>query len=164
MTEHSPTRLPPDQARLAFALGDMLQAAAAARLLDRQTDVHARRALATAVSVCYARRWLDSNLGGKLKAKWLPAAGAERDLHKRLLKLRRQTYAHTDPGGGRKPWVLPGPNNQLGVGESWTSLSRAELSAIADLCDRQAARIREALAAEADAARGLPPASWPLRP
>jgi hypothetical protein len=109
MTEHSPTRLPPDQARLAFALGDMLQAAPAARLLDRQTDVHAHRALATAVSVCYARPWLDSNLGGKLKAKWLPAAGADRDLHKRLLKLRRQTYAHTIRAAAGNRGCCPAP-------------------------------------------------------
>ena len=70
--------LTPEQARLALASTDMRQAAAAARLLPELHDFHARRALETAISVCYARPWIRSNRGGKLKDKWLPAAGPDR--------------------------------------------------------------------------------------
>ena len=61
-----------EQEQIALALSDMRQAAAAARLLEKQVDVHARRALETAISTCYARPWIASNNGGKLKAKWRP--------------------------------------------------------------------------------------------
>jgi hypothetical protein len=151
-----------EQERLALALGDMRQAAAAAGLLDRQLDVHgrhaqldihARRALETAISTCYARPWIDSKNTGKLKKKWLPSAHSDRAIHKRLLKLRRKTYAHTDPAGGRKALVQLGPDNVLGIGEEWIPLRRAELPAIADLCDRQAARFSQALV---DALDGAP--------
>ena len=80
---------------------DMRQAAAAARVLPELHDFNARPALETAISVCYARPWIPSNLGGKLKDKWLPAAGPDHDLHRRLVEPRRKTYAHTDPAGGR---------------------------------------------------------------
>ena len=148
--------LTPEQERLALALSDMRQAAAAARLLDRQLDVHARRALETAISVCYARPWIDSNNSGKLKTKWLPNAGPDRDLHTRLLKLRRKTYAHTDPAGGRQAFAQRGPGNALGIGEQWIPLARSELPAIAGLCDRQAARFEQALVDEIDAASKPP--------
>ena len=69
-----PTDIPltPEQERLALAISDMQQAAAAARLLDPVPDFHARRALETAISVCYARPWLPSNHGGKLKDSGFP--------------------------------------------------------------------------------------------
>ena len=76
-------------------------------------DVHARRAFETAVSVCYARPWIDSNQGGTLKRKRLPGGWPNRDLHHRLLKLRRKTYAHTDTAGGRKPLAHEGPVFEL---------------------------------------------------
>ncbi len=146
--------LTPEQERLALAINDMRQAAAAARLLNQQADGHARRALETAISVCYARPWLPSNLGGKLRDKWRPADAPDRDLHKRLLNLRHKTYAHTDPAGGRKGLAHIEPaENVLGIGEQWMPLRPGELPAIADLCDRQAARFREALVNEIDAAQ-----------
>jgi hypothetical protein len=144
-----------EQARLALALNDMQQAAAAARLLDQQRDHHARRALETAISVCYARPWLPSNRSGKLKDTWRPVAGSDRDLHSRLLQLRRQTYAHTSPEGGRKPQVQVvsvGHKKTLAIGEQWIPLPVADLLPIADLCDRQAARFMQALIDALDAA------------
>jgi hypothetical protein len=144
--------LTPEHERLALAISDMRHAAAAARLLDKQDDFHARRALETAISVSYARPWLASNRSGKLKAKWLPAAGPDRDLHNRLLDLRHKTYAHTDPAGGRSGLAHVGPDNVLGIGEQWIPLDAKDLPAIADLCDRQAERFQQALVDEIDAA------------
>jgi hypothetical protein len=152
MTRPNDVPLTREQQLLTLASGDMRQAAAAARILDQQTDFHARRALETAIAVCYARPWIDSNKSGKLKHKWRPAAGPDRDLHNRLLKLRRQTYAHTDPGGGRTAFAQRGSENTLGIGELWESLRRDELRAIIDLCERQAARFRQAVADEIDGA------------
>jgi hypothetical protein len=97
MSDAIPLTLTPEQERLALALSDMRQAAAAARLADQQLDHHARLALDTAISVSYARPWIDSNRAGKLKSKWLPPTGPDRDLHERLLNLRHKSYAHTDP-------------------------------------------------------------------
>jgi hypothetical protein len=118
MSKAIPLTLTPEQERLALALSDMSQAAAAARLVNQQLDHHARRALETAISVSFARPWIDSNRGGKLKAKWRPAAGPDRDLHNRLLDLRHKTYAHTDPAGGRSALTYVGPGDLLGIGEA----------------------------------------------
>jgi hypothetical protein len=153
MSKATPLTLTPEQQRLALAVSDMRQAAAAARLLNQQEDFHARRALETAISVCYARPWIDSNRGGKLKAKWRPTAGPDRDLHNRLLDFRHKTYAHTDPTGGRSALADVGPGNVLGIGEQWIPLNANDLPAIADPCDRQAARFQQALADEIDVAR-----------
>jgi hypothetical protein len=140
LTESTP--LTPDEShRLTLANSDMRQAAAAARLLETQTDFHTRSALETAISVCYARPWLKSNQLGKLKDKWLPTTGADRDLHELLLDLRHKTYAHTDPAGGRKAILDSGG----GVGEERLPLRRDLVPAIFDLCNRQAARFMQAL-------------------
>jgi hypothetical protein len=95
--------------------------------------------------VCYTRPWLKSNRGGKLKDKWLPTTGADRDLHELLLELRHKTYAHTDPAGGRKAILDSGG----GVGEEWLPLRRELVPAIEGLCDRQAARFMQALSGAA---------------
>jgi hypothetical protein len=55
MSKAIPLTLTPEQERLALALSDMSQAAAAARLVNQQLDHHARRALETAISVSFAR-------------------------------------------------------------------------------------------------------------
>jgi hypothetical protein len=115
---------------LTLAIGDMRQAAA--RLLDKQIDVHARRALETAISVCYARPWIASNQSGKLKDRWLPSVGADRNLHDMLLELRRSAYAHSDPAGGRKARL------DDGIGEEWIPLRRDLLSS-----DRRSMRSAE---------------------
>lgn len=145
MPHASDIQLTPEQQRLALAVNDMKQAADAARILDRQVSLHARRALETAISVCYARPWLDSNAGGKLKDTWLPKVGPDRELHRRLLKLRHRTYAHTDPAGGRAMFAQRGVENVLAIGETWISLLVSDLSAIVDLCERQAERFTNAL-------------------
>src|SRR5262245_52415108 len=119
MTISNQITLTPEQERRALAISDMRQAAAAARLLNEQDDFHARRALETTISVSYTRPWLDSNQGGKLKAKWLPDPGPDRDLHDRLVSLRHKAYAHTDPAGGRRGLAHVGPGNVLGIGEQW---------------------------------------------
>jgi hypothetical protein len=127
---------------LGLARSDMLQAGAAARLVRRQMPIHARLALETAVAVCYARPWGNNNVG-RLHEKWLPEADADRKLHARLLMLRDKRYAHTDPEGGREALAQA----DGAVGEQWiVQLRPAELDAIADLCDRQADRFKQALA------------------
>lgn len=150
MSDAIPLRLTPEQERLALALSDMRQAAAAARLADQQLEHHARLALDTAISVSYARPWIDSNRAGKLKSKWLPPTGPDRDLHERLLNLRHKSYAHTDPASCRHALAHLGPGKVLGIGEQWVPLKRDELSAIAGLCERQAARFEQALVNELD--------------
>lgn len=147
--------LTPEQKRLVLAISDMLQAAAAARILNQQRDLQARRAIETAISVCYARPWIDSNRGGKLKNKWLPEDGPDRKLHHRLLELRRMTYAHSDPASGRKPFVQCGNEGVLGIGEQWNSLPPSESPAIIALCERQEARFRQP-STTSSAPRGTP--------
>jgi hypothetical protein len=120
---------------------------------SRASDVHERRALETAISVCYARPWLGSNRVGKLRNKWLPAAGCDRDLHKRLLELRRKTYAHTDPDGGRTALAQLGPGNIASIGEQWMPLRGDELPESADLCERQAARFKQEIGDALDGAQ-----------
>jgi hypothetical protein len=137
--------LTPEQERLVLAMYDMRQAAAAALILEQQADFPARRAIETAISVCYARPFIDSNQGGKLKKKWLPADGPDRELHNRLVKLRHKTYAHTDPAGGRKAFAELGHEGVLGIGEQLNLLPREEASAIIALCVRQEARFKQAL-------------------
>jgi hypothetical protein len=129
-----------EQELLVLAVGDMRQAGAAALLLEQRANFQERRALETAISVCYARPWLDSNRSGKLRKEWLPAAGPDRDLHRRLLELRRKTYAHTDPSGGRSASAQLGIENELALVEQWESLPTHDLPAIVDLCERQAER------------------------
>jgi hypothetical protein len=141
-----------EQERLALAANDMRQAAAAARLLERRHDFHARRALETAISVCYARPWTRNQIG-KLEDAWLPEVGPYRDLHDRLLKLRNKTYAHTDRDGGRKAVAQSGPGNVVGFGEMWERLPASEVTAIVELCERQVERFTQGLVDQIDAAR-----------
>jgi hypothetical protein len=132
-----------EQRRLVLAFYDMRQAAAAARLLDQHSPVaHARRALETAMSVCYARSWKSNT---KLRKEWLPAVGPDRDLHHRLLELRTKTHAHNDPAGGRTGSVQVGLDGTVAIVEQWTPPDPNEWEAVADLCDRQADRFERAL-------------------
>jgi hypothetical protein len=127
-------------------MNDMLQAAAAAGLLDDPPldDAYRRRALETAISVCYARPWIDSNKSGKLRKKWLPEADDDRTRHRRLLDLRHKTNAHTDPDGGRQA-IAQFAHNVLGLGEEWIPLPVSEAAAIVNLCETQAWRFRQAI-------------------
>ena len=133
-----------EQRRLALAVLDMRQAEAAARLLERQVDVHVRRALETAVAVCYARPWLDSNKDGKLKSRWRPT-GDDVRLHELLIGLRMRTYAHNDPLGGRKPLATIEAGVVTSTGEEWIPLPRKDLVPIAKLCAKQAERFQGGL-------------------
>ncbi len=146
MPESIRSELTPEEELLVLAVSDLYQAAAAAHLLVQQIDPHARRALETAISVCYARPWSEMNRSGTLGKKWLPAAGADRDLHYRLIELRKKTYAHTDPVGGRKGVAHYMGDEIIGLGEQWTQLPRADRPAIEDLCARQANRFSQAVA------------------
>ena len=133
-----------EERRLALAILDMRQAEAAARLLGRQSDVHERRALETAIAVCYARPWLDGNKDGKLKSRWLPT-GTDLRLHELLIDLRMRTYAHNDPTGGRKSVATIEAGVVTSTGEEWIPLPRKDLDLIAELCSRQAKRFQAGL-------------------
>jgi hypothetical protein len=135
-----------EERRLALANIDMRQAEAAARLLDRQVDVHVRRALETAIAVCYARPWLESNRDGKLKKRWLPNGAEELRLHDLLMDLRKRTYAHNDPTGGRRSLATLEAGVVTATGEEWIPLPRKDLDPIAELCARQAKRFQAGLA------------------
>jgi hypothetical protein len=90
--------------------------------------------------------WLKSNKIGKLEDEWLPAAGPDRELHRRLVNLRNTTYAHTDPEGGRKSVAHLMDEGVTGLGEEWVPLRPDDLERIADLCQRQADRFSQAIA------------------
>jgi hypothetical protein len=85
---------------LILASADMDEATAAAQAIKalRQTKVELPqhlliRALEAGMFVCYARPFTRSNLG-QLKPSDVPRG--KRVLHERLLRLRKQVYAHTD--------------------------------------------------------------------
>jgi hypothetical protein len=92
-------RLAKLQGTLILAARDMEQAAAAARALQADTgdDDAFRRALETALSVCYMRPFTK---GMKLPDKYVPTEWPDADFHAGLRELRHKVYAHTDNKGG----------------------------------------------------------------
>jgi hypothetical protein len=89
------------QHALLFAAADMHQVMAACNAHGDAEDVSLLRALETAIVVCYCRAFTESRLR-RLNRTFAPAPRTpERELHRILMNLRRQVYAHTDPVGGR---------------------------------------------------------------
>jgi len=83
-----------------LAESDMEQAAAAATSLQRVHWSGLRRALETAVAVCYARPFTEgTDLDRK---KWAPRERSANELHWSLIELRNTLYAHTEPDTGRR--------------------------------------------------------------
>ncbi len=133
---------------LHLAASDMDQAAAAAEALAAETqDVNLMRALETAIAACYGRPFTEGTMIQRLDTgKWVPA-GADRELHERLMTLRHKTYAHTDIGSGRSAG-----SSQISTSdgiahttysEGWWAFPREWIPSVVDLCRRQAQRFRQ---------------------
>jgi hypothetical protein len=140
-------RLREQVTRFAFAESDMYQASAAARLLLQQgpDEVHAARALETAMVVCYARPFGRNDGIGTLPDKYAPQDERGRAMHDVLLLLRRKVYAHTDAESGRSLTGTIGlGSGRDRYGERWFSINRDALPATIALCEAQAERFIEA--------------------
>jgi hypothetical protein len=141
---------------LALASSDLKQAAAAARLLRNASSPNERRALETAIVVCYARPFNEKNKLGRLNPKWQPERGPKRKLHRRLLQLRDGVYAHIDPEARRTAYATFTLDDEGfvagggGVAEQWRKhIPLADLPAIIELCETQAERFVNAAGDEA---------------
>jgi hypothetical protein len=152
----------------------MKQAAAAARLLEMAAHPMERRALETAVAVCYARPWGKNPGLPWLDPKWRPDLGLGRTLHNRLVKLRNQVYAHTNlPKAGRSATaiaVVDANSFREGgwIAEGWKPLDRDTIPSIIEVCEPQASRFLIAVVSpqlEEIGERPLPPhelsIEWP---
>jgi hypothetical protein len=92
------------------------------------------------IVVLYARAFTGR---ARLSETWLPEGAADREVHKRILRLRQEVYAHADftPERG-----LVDINSMLGqsgppiFSERRSQMSREQLEALASLADRQHAR------------------------
>jgi hypothetical protein len=91
-------RLLRDLARFRLAEADMRQVIAAADFLveSGHPGGDLRRALETAVVVCYWRPFDSRNKIGTLGKRWTPKEPRFRLIHNRLRELRHEVYAHTD--------------------------------------------------------------------
>jgi hypothetical protein len=135
--------------RLRLAASDMELVVSTARALiaqDWPARVH-ERALETALVVTYARGYLESSRGG-VGPNWWPTEPADVELHDRLVyDLRHPCHAHTGQTGHR---TLVDTSELLGLDdrptyrEQWSTLPAAELERIADLAERQRARLTAA--------------------
>jgi hypothetical protein len=154
-----------ETALLALAAQDMREAAAAGRSLaamiedleHRGYDSHAGRALQTAIAVCYARPFAETNRLGTLRKKWRPEDPVGRDVHEALCEMRNRVYAHTDPDGGRRVWASfdvseTGEVEGVSVGVAWNPIRDTDLLTVIETCDRQAARFEAAAFTAAAAA------------
>jgi hypothetical protein len=141
-------RLLQQVARLRFGAADMDQAAAAAEaLLAERHNGSLCRALETAIAVCYARPFSESNRIGSVGNRWIPKDSAERRLHRRLIELRDQVYAHTDETDAREiidVGALFG--DESAFAEQWRPVDRTVLPRIVALCGSQQERFRKAAA------------------
>lgn len=128
---------------------DMQYAASAARALVDE-DGPARmwaRVLETGLVVTYARPYLASNTR-VVGRTWWPESPEDRELHQRIIEDVRSPYhAHTERTPHR---TLVDTSAMLGLdgpptfAEGWSQLNTAELAKLADLAERQAARLHAA--------------------
>ena len=158
----SPERIRPrrrnDRARQALLLAavDMDQVIAAAEMLPEMADrygdhSHQVRALATSISVTYARAMVRSRkaslvIGAKDQA---PREAPDLyDLHDHLLDVRGKTYAHTDEGESHR--AAAAANGVLT--EEWKPMIvREDVAAIIELARFQQARFRGMATSDPDA-------------
>ena len=147
LPETERSRLQNQIRRFRFAAADMRQASMAARTLTSEhVNEDLCRALETAIAVCYARPFTRDSDRKRLDDKWAPEETPL--LHKALLALRHQVYAHTDPNTEARQLIdLSEFFGESGHGhtEAWLPLNRDVLPTIVWMCDAQAERfIREA--------------------
>lgn len=128
---------------------DMHYAASAARALaDADGPAHMwSRVIETGLVVTYARPYLDSNTRVVGRKYW-PESPEDRELHQRIIEDVRNPYqAHTDRTPHR---TLVDTTAMLGLdgpptfSEGWSNLSVEKLEQLAELAERQAARLHAA--------------------
>jgi hypothetical protein len=130
---------------------DMDHVAHAARELANELEAdevgpytQVSQVLETGIVTMYARHFTGN---ARLGDSWLPPAGPARDLHNRIMNLRKTVYAHADWTGSR---TIVDTNAMLGgtgppiLAEQRSSLSAQELLAIAELAEQQQLRFYEA--------------------
>lgn len=148
---------------LLVAATDMEQVIAASQALiaDSGGDHQFRRALETAMVICYARPFAEARGFGQLKGKGQDAPPEElhgfRETHDRVIRLRNKVYAHTDIESGRDATIVvttdDDGNPQLaGYWEQWTPLEGVSVPDLIGLAAYQRERFR----AEARVLHGLP--------
>jgi hypothetical protein len=137
-------------ARYALAIADMQQASAAASLLRNTTELHASRALETAMVVCYCRPFGDNHGIGSIDAKkFAPQNGVYRAIHTTMLDLRDKAHAHSDTTSGARG-IFPDPDAVPIEGwadswaEQWISFDRELLQAVVQLCEVQGTAFSQA--------------------
>lgn len=131
--------------RLRLAAIDMGLVASTARALAHRGGPARlfERVLETGLIVTYARPYLASNRAG-LGRRWRPESADDRALHDRIIdELRDPYHAHADRTPHR---TITDTTECLGLdgppifAEAWWRLTDDELTQIAELADRQAAR------------------------
>jgi hypothetical protein len=130
---------------LLLAAEDMEQAAAAAAALreDTSDDAAWRRALETAMAVCYMRPFTTGEW--KLPGKYAPPkASPWRQLHEDLRDLRNKVYAHSEKASGREASLrtrgTSGDIVSMEYRYAWLGFDVAHLHAVQALCHEQRER------------------------
>ena len=125
MHESDRNRLSKRLTALLLAASDLRQVEAAARLLEMKSGLHERRALETAISVCYARGFTQSSLCRLSQNEFEPSDPGLAEVHRMLLSHRDKVYAHTDKDGGRLAGLnLPDEGVGTSVWEQWVPFPR----------------------------------------
>lgn len=129
MHESERNRLAKLHRALMLAASDVEQANAALIALETETFPPRRRALETAVAVCYARAFTPSTLVRLTEEYAPPPDDPSRELHALLCEHRNKVYAHTDKESGRTSSVRWEVTETEDLGwiewqEGWTPLSR----------------------------------------
>ena len=119
---------------------DQAHAAATALRVDLSDDESFRRALETAMAVCYMRPFTRSSLM-TLPNEYVPTTWPDADLHAGLKNLRNEVYAHTDKDSGRtasmKAMGKSGDTVTLEWREEWLAFPIEDIPAALSLFVRQ---------------------------
>jgi hypothetical protein len=134
--------------RLRLAATDMgLVAHAAAGLIDAHAH-HGparvfQRVIETGMVVIYARPFLASN-DARLGDRWRPEDEASRTLHRKLLDLRDEYYAHAEHTPHRMLEVMHGvsPSGRPILTEAYTHLPVETLTSLREIARDQEGRFR----------------------
>jgi hypothetical protein len=143
MHESERNRLRNELARLRYAEADMSQAAAAARALEAETEGNGplRRALETAIFVCYARPFKPNGVG-QLGPEWRPRSAGNAIIHDALVAARDKVYAHTDKTEFRQLVEAPDGYEPGSYIEQWLPVDVVVLAVIIRVASEQQARMR----------------------
>ena len=122
----------------------MRQVAAACRaLLESEFDDLLSRVIETGIAATYARPFTKNRGRQALNEEWTPPGCADLALHAEVIKLRDTLFAHSDaaqPARGIEDVSL-GTYPGGAFAEHYRRIDRDALLSLADLCDRQEARL-----------------------